>query len=60
MLEEHWKGRRDNSAALWLLLMFELWHRNFLDSARETVSTASNDSVLLKISANRSTTEFPA
>jgi asparagine synthase (glutamine-hydrolysing) len=32
LLEEHWRGRRDHSGSLWILLMFELWHRNFLDS----------------------------
>ncbi len=31
LLDEHWRGRRDNSGSLWILLMFELWHRNFLD-----------------------------
>jgi asparagine synthase (glutamine-hydrolysing) len=32
LLDEHWRGRRDHSGSLWILLMFELWHRNFLDS----------------------------
>jgi asparagine synthase (glutamine-hydrolysing) len=39
LLEEHWRGRRDHSAEIWLLLMFELWHRNFL-SHRATESAA--------------------
>lgn len=30
LLEEHVRGRRDHSAQIWALLMFELWHRNFL------------------------------
>lgn len=30
MLAEHDSGRRDRSHELWMLLMFELWHRNFL------------------------------
>jgi asparagine synthase (glutamine-hydrolysing) len=34
LLEEHRRGRRDHSAQIWLLLMFELWHRNFLESRR--------------------------
>jgi asparagine synthase (glutamine-hydrolysing) len=34
LLEEHWRGRRDNSGSLWTLLMFELWRRNYLDSVR--------------------------
>jgi asparagine synthase (glutamine-hydrolysing) len=33
LLDEHFQGRRDHSAHIWLLLMFELWHRNFVDSA---------------------------
>ncbi len=32
MLEEHFNRRRDHSARLWRLLVFELWHRNFLES----------------------------
>jgi asparagine synthase (glutamine-hydrolysing) len=32
LLEEHWKGRRDRPTDIWLLLVFELWHRNFLES----------------------------
>lgn len=31
MLDEHFRGRRDHSARLWRLLIFELWHRNFLE-----------------------------
>lgn len=31
MLGEHFEGRRDHSARLWRLLIFELWHRNFLE-----------------------------
>jgi len=30
LLEEHFRGRRDHSARIWRLLMFELWQRNFL------------------------------
>ena len=33
LLEEHSRGRRDHSAQIWMLLMFELWHRNFLAPA---------------------------
>ncbi|HEV3276135.1 MAG TPA: asparagine synthase (glutamine-hydrolyzing) [Terriglobia bacterium] len=33
LLDEHFQGRRDHSACIWLLLMFELWHRNFVDTA---------------------------
>jgi asparagine synthase (glutamine-hydrolysing) len=31
MLDEHLRGRRNHSGALWMLLVFELWHRNFLE-----------------------------
>ncbi len=31
ILHEHFQGRRDHSGVLWLLLIFELWHRNFLE-----------------------------
>ena len=31
LLDEHFRGRRENSGKIWLLLIFELWHRNFLD-----------------------------
>ncbi len=44
LLKEHSSGRRDRSLELWILLVFELWHRNFLE-ARKTVS--ANHNVLL-------------
>jgi asparagine synthase (glutamine-hydrolysing) len=31
LLDEHVSGRRDRSGQLWVLLMLELWHRNFLE-----------------------------
>jgi asparagine synthase (glutamine-hydrolysing) len=31
VLDEHFRGRRDHSGVLWMMLMFELWHRNFLE-----------------------------
>lgn len=31
MLDEHEKRRRDHSAQLWSLFMFELWHRTFIN-----------------------------
>jgi asparagine synthase (glutamine-hydrolysing) len=31
LLDEHEQGRRDHSMGLWALLMFELWHRQFVD-----------------------------
>lgn len=32
LLNEHFRSRRNQSARLWLLLIFELWHRNFLEN----------------------------
>lgn len=32
LVEEHTSGRRDRSHEIWLLLMLELWHRNFLEA----------------------------
>jgi asparagine synthase (glutamine-hydrolysing) len=33
VLEEHLAGRRDHSLRLWQLLVFELWHRQYVDAA---------------------------
>ena len=38
LVEEHLSGRRDYGQELWLLLIFELWHRNFLESANSNVT----------------------
>jgi asparagine synthase (glutamine-hydrolysing) len=32
LLNEHLRGYRDRAGAIWLLLVFELWHRNFLEA----------------------------
>ncbi len=32
LLDEHSRGRRDHSYALWSLWMLELWHRRYIDS----------------------------
>ena len=34
MLDEHFRQRRDHSHGIWRLLIFELWHRNFLENIR--------------------------
>jgi asparagine synthase (glutamine-hydrolysing) len=31
LLDRHHSGREDNSSKLWTLMMFELWHREFVD-----------------------------
>jgi asparagine synthase (glutamine-hydrolysing) len=42
ILDEHQRGRRDNSRHLWGLLTLEIWHRLFIDQrpARSWASTA--------------------
>jgi asparagine synthase (glutamine-hydrolysing) len=40
VLAEHLAGRRDHSFRLWQLVMFELWHRRYLD--RSSISHAAN------------------
>ena len=40
MLSEHHRGERDHSQALWQLLAFELWHRNYLER-RTTVALST-------------------
>jgi asparagine synthase (glutamine-hydrolysing) len=42
LVEEHLSGRRNRSGQIWVLLMFELWHRNFLEATlgRQPVSAA--------------------
>jgi asparagine synthase (glutamine-hydrolysing) len=37
ILDEHMRGRRDNSRHLWGLLTLELWHRQFIDRQPEAV-----------------------
>jgi asparagine synthase (glutamine-hydrolysing) len=46
LVNEHLSGRRNRTAALWLLLVFELWHRNFLE-ARQRFSTPIHLPVLV-------------
>jgi asparagine synthase (glutamine-hydrolysing) len=33
LVDEHFRLRRDHSPRIWRLLMFEMWHRNFLEHA---------------------------
>jgi asparagine synthase (glutamine-hydrolysing) len=46
LVEEHTSGRRDRSHELWLLLMLELWHRNFLEARAGSQLQATAISVL--------------
>jgi asparagine synthase (glutamine-hydrolysing) len=32
IMDEHFRGVRDRAGLLWILLVFELWHRNFLEA----------------------------
>jgi asparagine synthase (glutamine-hydrolysing) len=40
LLKEHVAGQRDHTHRLWQLLVFELWHRQYLDAAAAGASTA--------------------
>ena len=37
LIDEHQSGRADHAHHLWVLLMFELWHREFMDGPRGQV-----------------------
>jgi asparagine synthase (glutamine-hydrolysing) len=45
---EHNRGRRDHSAALWTVLMFELWCRTYLDHALIESPSPTNESTLVE------------
>ena len=32
VLDEHFRGRRNHSGRIWRMLVFELWHRNYLEA----------------------------
>jgi asparagine synthase (glutamine-hydrolysing) len=34
LIREHVTGRRDHTLRLWALVVFELWHRQYIDSRR--------------------------
>jgi asparagine synthase (glutamine-hydrolysing) len=36
LVDEHVSGRRDHTLRLWQLVVFELWHRRYLDSPLDT------------------------
>src|SRR5215469_6579605 len=40
ILDEHFRGRRNQSGVIWRLLIFELWHRNFLERFTRQASVA--------------------
>jgi len=39
LLDEHMSGKRNHSGRVWRLLLFELWHRNFLGKFGGTASS---------------------
>lgn len=40
VMDEHFRGTRDHAGVLWMLIVFELWHRNFLEAGRSTEQAA--------------------
>lgn len=51
LLTEHERGRRNHSAALWTVLMFELWCRAFVDSKDFPISPCGERSTLMPVGA---------
>lgn len=49
LVEEHLGGRRDYGQELWLLLIFELWHRNFHEASSKR---QVNDAAAFQISCS--------
>jgi asparagine synthase (glutamine-hydrolysing) len=47
LLDEHFRERRDHSARIWRLLIFELWHRNFLESFPAVSAKRNHDEASL-------------
>jgi len=42
LLDEYFRGGRNHSGRIWRLLMFELWHRNFLEAIPKTERDAES------------------
>jgi asparagine synthase (glutamine-hydrolysing) len=40
IVDEHLRGRRNRSSVLWNMFVFELWHRNFLESREHGIPSA--------------------
>lgn len=45
LLDEHFSGRRDQSSRIWRLLMLEMWHRSFLESAGDRLPRATSSDI---------------
>lgn len=52
LLSEHQSGRRDRSGSLWTLLVFELWHRNFLEALPYHTPSETGPGVPLRLQGN--------
>jgi asparagine synthase (glutamine-hydrolysing) len=50
LLDEHERGRRDHSMAVWSMFMFELWHREIMDN-RPRLAEAGYESAVLSSAA---------
>ncbi|MBL8191716.1 MAG: asparagine synthase (glutamine-hydrolyzing) [Acidobacteria bacterium] len=51
LLDEHARGRRDNSLHLWGLLNLELWHRSFIDRQPELSFAGAKQVALRQLAA---------
>ncbi len=59
LVEEHLIGRRNHPTAIWLLLIFELWHRNFL-AARNKQEVLALGPVSMETRALQSAVRSPS
>ena len=49
--DEHKRGRRDHSLALWTVLMFELWCRRYLDNSHSRINLNRGESIFVPVGA---------
>ena len=54
IVKEHIRGRRDRSSHLWMLLVFELWHRNFLEAIPRDATRAAGEPPGLALTSDAS------
>jgi len=59
IVEAHVSGKRDHSGVLWQLLVFELWHRNFLERVPGAVEPRAWDAATGAPADARPQTESP-
>jgi asparagine synthase (glutamine-hydrolysing) len=46
LLDEHFRRRRNHAGKIWRLLMFELWHRNYLEKLHAVDASVGQDVAL--------------